>query len=168
MSGTGLSLWQSPLLPGQSPPSPPVIWPPNTARPVALAPLPLSLQQDVAGLDFVTMVNRIVEPMIAFERRYPAFRHLNAGQEGAGVLAKAGKGVEQEVLATIFDLLHRIAPELEAAKGWQVAKVTKALYKGMSYLTQQENEINSSGGDVDLLLADIKRVMADYLASQLL
>jgi AcrR family transcriptional regulator len=127
-----------------------------------------ALQQDVVGLDFVTMVNRIVEPMIAFERRYPAFRHLNAGQEGAGVLAEAGKRVEQEVLATIFDLLRRIAPELETAKGWQVARVTKALYKGISYLIQQEKDITSSGGDVDKLLEDMKRVMADYLASQLL
>jgi hypothetical protein len=45
--------------------------------------------------------------------------------------------------------------------------VTKAPGKGMSYLIQQEQEIKHAGGDVDLMIADMKRMMAAYLEDQL-
>jgi hypothetical protein len=51
------------------------------------------------------------------------------------------KQIDREILATIHDLLLRICPDLDPTQGWQVARVTKALYKGMSYLIQQEPEI---------------------------
>lgn len=126
-----------------------------------------ALQQDVAGLDFATMVDRVIDPMIAFERQHPAFRHLDAGQEGQGTLAIAAQRVDQEVLATIHSLLLRICPDLPPAQGWQIARVTKALYKGMSYLIQQEQEIEKNGGDVERLIADMKRMMVTYLKDHL-
>jgi AcrR family transcriptional regulator len=126
-----------------------------------------ALQQDVSGLDFVTMVDRVIDPMIAFERKHPAFRHLNAGHEGEGTLAEAAKRVDREILATIYDLLLRVCPTLSPAQGWQIARVTKALYKGMSYLIQQEQEIEDTGGDVNSMIADMKRMMVIYLDDQL-
>ncbi|MEO0535097.1 MAG: TetR/AcrR family transcriptional regulator [Cyanobacteria bacterium P01_A01_bin.123] len=126
-----------------------------------------ALQQDVSGLDFATIVDRVIDPMITFERRHPAFRHLNAGQEGESALAEGAKRVDQEVLATIHDLLLRICPDLNPSRGWQIARVTKALYKGMSYLVQQEQEIKSTGGDVDGMIAEMKQLMTAYLEDQL-
>uniref|UniRef100_B8HSG2 Transcriptional regulator, TetR family n=1 Tax=Cyanothece sp. (strain PCC 7425 / ATCC 29141) TaxID=395961 RepID=B8HSG2_CYAP4 len=126
-----------------------------------------ALQQDLMGLDFAAMVDRVIDPMIAFERRYPAFRHLNAGQEGAGILAEAAHKMDQEILVTIHHLLLRICPKLNPTQGWQIARVTKALYKGMSYIIQQEPEIQQAGGDVEEMIADLKRMMATYLAEQL-
>jgi len=125
-----------------------------------------ALQQDVAGLDFVTMVDRVIDPMIAFERQHPAFRHLDAGQE-EGTLAIAAQRVEREILTTIYNLLLRICPDLPSAQGWQIARVTKALYKGMSYLIQQEQEIEKEKGNVDSLIADLKQMMVVYLEQQL-
>ncbi|MBD2683575.1 MULTISPECIES: TetR family transcriptional regulator [Nostoc] len=61
-----------------------------------------ALQQDVSGLDFTTIVSQVIDPMIAFERQYPAFRHLNAGQEGQITLAEAAQTVEQEILTNIY------------------------------------------------------------------
>jgi hypothetical protein len=95
------------------------------------------------------------------------FRHLNAGHEGEGTLAIAAKQVDQEILATIYDLLVRICPRLSSIQGWQVARTTKALYKGMSYLIQQEPDIQQEGGSVDALLADMKHLMTTYLERQL-
>ena len=126
-----------------------------------------ALQQDVSGLDFVTMVDRVIDPMIAFERNHPAFRHLNAGQEGDGTLAEGAKRVDREILVTIHDLLIRVCPNLNPTQGWQIARVTKALYKGMSYLIQQEQEIENAGGDIDDMIADMKQMMATYLENQL-
>lgn len=126
-----------------------------------------ALQQDVSGLDFDTMVNRVIDPMLTFERKHPAFRHLNAADEGAGSLAEGAKRVDREILATIHDLLLRVCPDLNPTHGWQIARVTKALYKGMSYLIQQEQEIENAGGDVDGMIADMKRMMAAYLEEQL-
>jgi len=126
-----------------------------------------ALQQDVSGLDFAAMVDRVIDPMIAFERQHPAFRHLNAGQEGEGILAEGAKRVDQEILATIYDLLLRVCPHLNLTQGWQVARVTKALYKGMSYLIQQEQEIKNTGGDIDGMIAHMKRMMVTYLEDHL-
>lgn len=126
-----------------------------------------ALQQDVSGLDFATMVDRVIDPMIAFERKHPAFRHLNAGQEGQTTLAQAAQQVEQEILTTIYDLLLRVSPNLKPIQGLQIARMTKALYKGMSYLIGQEQEINNEGGDVDSMIAHMKRMMADYLKEHL-
>ncbi|WP_392532219.1 TetR/AcrR family transcriptional regulator [Nostoc sp. C117] len=126
-----------------------------------------ALQQDVSGLDFARMVDRVIDPMIAFERKHPAFRHLNAGQEGEGTLAQAAQRMDREILATIYDLLRRVSPDLNSIQGWQIARITKALYKGMSYLIQQEKEVETDGGDVDKMIADMKRIMADYLEEQL-
>ncbi|WP_414751858.1 TetR/AcrR family transcriptional regulator [Anabaena sp. CCY 9910] len=126
-----------------------------------------ALQQDVSGLDFAAMVDRVIDPMIAFERQHPAFRHLNAGQEGEGILAEGAKRVDQEILATIYDLLLRVCPHLHPTQGWQIARVTKALYKGMSYLIQQEKEIQNAGGDINDMIADMKRMMVTYLEDRL-
>jgi AcrR family transcriptional regulator len=126
-----------------------------------------ALQQDVSGLDLPQMVDRVIDPMIAFERQHPAFRHFQAGQAGAGALAAGAERLDREILATIYDLLLRVCPDLLPTQGWQVARVTKALYKGMSYLVQQEGEIRKAGGNVDGLIADMKGMMARYLAEQL-
>lgn len=126
-----------------------------------------ALQQDVSGLDFAAMVDRVIDPMVAFERRHPAFRHLSAGQEGEGTLAIAAKQVDQEILMTIYDLLLRICPDLKPTQNWQIARMMKALYKSMSYLIQQEKEIENEGGDVNHMIADLKRMMAAYLEDHL-
>ncbi len=126
-----------------------------------------ALQQDVSGLDFATMVDRVIDPMIAFERKHPAFRHLNAGQEAEGTLAEAAQRVDREILATIYDLILRVCPDLNTIHGWQIARIMKALYKGMSYLIQQEKEIEKDGGNVDGMIADMKRIMVDYLKDHL-
>jgi hypothetical protein len=105
--------------------------------------------------------------MIAFERKYPAFRHLNAGQSEEGTLAQATQKIDREILATIYDLLIRISPDLNPIQSWQIARMMKALYKGMSYLIQQEKEITKDGGDIDNMISDMKRIMADYLEHHL-
>jgi len=126
-----------------------------------------ALQQDVSGLDFATIIDRVIDPMIAFERKYPAFRHLNAGQSEEGTLAQATQKVDREILATIYDLLIRICPDLNPIQSWQIVRMMKALYKGMSYLIQQEKEITKDGGDIDNMISDMKRMMADYLEHHL-
>ncbi|MBD2534444.1 TetR/AcrR family transcriptional regulator [Nostoc flagelliforme FACHB-838] len=126
-----------------------------------------ALQQDVSGLDFATIVSRVIDPMVAFERQYPAFRHLNTGQEGQITLAQAAQRVEQEILTNIYNLLLRVRPHLSPIQGLQIARVMKALYKGMSYLIGQEQEIHIQGGDVNSLIADLKRMMTEYLEKNL-
>jgi AcrR family transcriptional regulator len=126
-----------------------------------------ALQQDVSGLDFAAIVDRTIDPMIAFELRHPAFSHLSSAHDGEGILAIGVKQIDREILATIHDLLLRICPDLDPTKGWQVARVTKALYKGMSYLIQQEPEIEKTGGDVNVMIIDMKQMMVAYLEQQL-
>jgi AcrR family transcriptional regulator len=125
-----------------------------------------ALQQDVSGLNGQMMVDRVIDPMIAFERRHPAFRYLQASVENSGALADAAKRMDQEILATIQDLLRRVYPQLELLHSQEMARVMKALYKGISYLIQQEAEIVQAGGDIEVLLQSMKQVMAMYLETQ--
>jgi AcrR family transcriptional regulator len=126
----------------------------------------MALQQDVTGLDGALMVDRVIDPMIAFERCHPAFRYLQASVENSGALAEAAQRMDQEILATIQDLLRRVYPQLELTQSKEMARVMKALYKGISYLIHQEVEIQQTGGDVDVLLSSMKQLMANYLTTQ--
>lgn len=125
-----------------------------------------ALQQDVAGLNGQMMVDRVIDPMIAFERSHPAFRYLQASVEGNGAVAAGAQRMDQEILATIQDLLQRVYPQLESRRYQEMARVTKALYKGISYLIHQEADIHQVGGDIEVLLASIKQMMVNYLAAQ--
>ena len=126
-----------------------------------------ALDQDLSGLTISEMVDRVIDPMIAFERSHPAFALLNSGPEGGATLAESARRVDQEVLATIHNLLLRVRPTLDTTTGWRIAMITKALYKGISYLIQQENSVVRHGGDVDDLIADMKQVMAGYLEARM-
>jgi AcrR family transcriptional regulator len=126
----------------------------------------MSLQQDVAGLDGAMMVDRVIDPMIAFERHHPAFRYLQASVENSGALAEGAQRMDQEILATIQDLLRRVYPQLEPLHSQEMARVMKALYKGISYLIQQEAEIVQAGGNIEVLLRSMKQIMANYLVTQ--
>jgi AcrR family transcriptional regulator len=126
-----------------------------------------ALQQDVAGLDEQMMVDRVIDPMIAFERYHPAFRYLQASVENSGALADAAKLMDREILATIQNLLQRVYPQLEPLHSQEMARVMKALYKGISYLIHQEADICQAGGDIEVLLSSMKQLMANYLATQI-
>jgi AcrR family transcriptional regulator len=127
----------------------------------------MALQQDVSGLDWSTMVDRVIDPMIAFERCHPAFRYLQASVEGRGAVAEGEQRMDQEILATIQDLLRRVNPQLDLLRSQEMARVMKALYKGISYLIRQEVEINNqAGGDVEVLLSSMKQMMVNYLVAQ--
>jgi AcrR family transcriptional regulator len=126
-----------------------------------------ALQQNVAGLDEQTMVDRVIDPMIAFERRHPAFRYLQASVENSGALAEGAQRMDREILATIQDLLRRAYPNLDPLRYQEMARVMKALYKSISYLIHQEADICQAGGDIEVLLNSMKQLMANYLATQI-
>jgi hypothetical protein len=83
--------------------------------------------------------------------------------ENSGALADAAQRMDQEILATIQDLLRRVYPQLEPLHSQEMALVMKALYKGISYLIHQEAEIRQTGGDIEILLGSMKQLMANYL-----
>jgi AcrR family transcriptional regulator len=125
-----------------------------------------ALQQDISGLDRRMIIDRVIDPMIAFERLHPAFRYLQASVENSGALAEGAQRMDQEILATIQDLLRRVYPQLDLPQSQEMARVMKALYKGVSYLIHQEVEIQQTGGDIEMLLDSMKQLMANYLEIQ--
>ena len=107
--------------------------------------------------------------MVAFERRHPAFGRLIAGLDRGGTLARGASHIDREILMTIHALLTTMSPTLDAPSAWHTARVTKALYKGISYLIQSEDRVESGNAvsDVDELIADMKGVIAAYIADRL-
>ncbi len=126
-----------------------------------------ALQLDVEGLTIAEMVDRAIQPMIAFQRDNPAFALLDASAEAGAALSRSAQKVDADVLATIQNLYLRIRPDLHPARSRQIARVTKALYKGMSYLLQHQKEVSEEGGNVDDMLDEITTVIKRYLESEL-
>ena len=54
------------------------------------------------------MVDQVIDPMIAFERRHPAFRYSQASVENSGALAESAKRMDQEILDRSQNLLQRV------------------------------------------------------------
>lgn len=48
----------------------------------------------------------------------------------------------------------------------EMARVMKALYKGISYLIHQEADICQAGSDIEILLGSMKQLMINYLVIQ--
>lgn len=128
-----------------------------------------ALQQDLSGLTISEIVDRVIDPMVAFERRHPAFGRLIAGHDHGGTLARSASRIDREILATIHTFLTTISPISDEPSAWRTAKVTKALYKGISYLIQSEDrtEDGTSLNGVDDLIADMKGAIAVYIAERL-
>ncbi|MCG8478103.1 MAG: hypothetical protein MI724_03335 [Spirochaetales bacterium] len=70
---------------------------------------------------------------------------------------------------TIHTLLTTRSPTLDAPSAWHTARVTKALYKGISYLIRSEDSVENGNAlsDVDELITDIKGMIAAYIADRL-
>ncbi len=125
-----------------------------------------ALQQDLSGLPVSEIVDRVIDPMVAFERRHPAFGQLIAGSDRGGTLAGGASRIDREILSTIHALLTTMNPVLDEPSARRAARVTKALYKGISYLIQSGDGMED-GSDADTLIADMKEVMAIYIAGRL-
>lgn len=121
-----------------------------------------ALTQDLSGLSIAEMVDRVVDPMIRFEKEHPAFGALLAGLENGGSLTTSTRQVDGSILDTIKELLGRIRPDMAKPDLERIAAVTKALYKSTSRFVH-----HSDHEDPTALIADMKQVMASYLETQL-
>lgn len=125
-----------------------------------------ALEQDLSDTDLGAVVDRVIEPMIVFERAHPAFGTLLSAPEVGGTLQASALQVDTRVLHTIEALLLRLRPGIDTQRARRVALVTKALYKSMSYLVHQD-EREPDTLPIDTLLADMKRILVSYLREQL-
>ena len=121
-----------------------------------------ALSQNLAGLAIADMVDRVIDPMVRFERDHPAFGALLSGLENGGTLTTSTKQVDESILSTIEGLLTDIRPDMSREDLRRVASVTKALYKSMSRFVHHPDRDES-----EALIRDMKRVMATYLETQL-
>lgn len=125
-----------------------------------------ALEQDLSDSDLSAVVDRVIDPMIAFERAHPAFGALLSAPEVGGTLQASALQVDTRVLHTIEALLRRLRSGIDTHQARRVALVTKALYKSMSYLVHQD-EREPDTLPIDTLLADMKRLLVSYLRAQL-
>ena len=124
-----------------------------------------SLQRDISGLTVAEIVDQVVDPMVAFERKHPVFGQLLAGSELSGMLTEGVLSVDREVLEALRNALLTFDPQMDATVARRAAQTMKVLYKGISYLIQNEHNAVEAEvrEDSDAIIADMKRFMVSYM-----
>ena len=90
-----------------------------------------ALDPAVAELPLAEMVDRIVDPMLAFTLAHPADKALLTGADLSPELAQATDTMHQAILARIEQLVAARLPSLTAAARARVAVVSVQIYKAL-------------------------------------
>ena len=125
-----------------------------------------SLERDITGLTIEEVVDEVIDPMVAFERRHPAFGQLLAGSELSGMITEGVLAIDREVLTALRDALFAFNPEMDPVVARRAAQTMKALYKGVSYLIQSEHNAaaeHEAREDSDAIIGNMKRFMVSYM-----
>ncbi len=124
-----------------------------------------ALQRDISGLTIEEVVDQVVDPMVAFERKHPAFGQLFAGSELSSMLTEGVISIDRDILAAMRNALLTFNPQMDATIVRRAAQMMKALYKGISYLIQNEHNAAQPEAreDSDAIIADMKRFMVSYM-----
>lgn len=91
----------------------------------------VALDRSVVALPLAEMVDRIVDPMLAFNLEHPAAKALLNGADLAPALAQATEQMHDAILQRTEDLVGARLPHLEPAARTRVAIVSVQIYKAL-------------------------------------
>lgn len=112
---------------------------------------------DAAGLPLGTVIDRIVDPMIALSMASPAARVLLNSADLSPDLAARTSQLHQAALARTESLISKRAPQLPAADRARAAQVTFQVFKGLL------PAIIAADSDRPALIRELKTVLYRYL-----
>ncbi|MDN3241190.1 TetR/AcrR family transcriptional regulator [Glycomyces tritici] len=116
----------------------------------------------VAELPLPEMLDRIIDPVVAFDRANPGFYALLADPHLSPELASAKKPAQKIMFQRLDQILERRAPGLPAEQRTRTAEVAVHLFRGLLPLIMSAAE-----EDLPTLVADTKGVLRDYLSSRI-
>jgi AcrR family transcriptional regulator len=117
------------------------------------------LTRDLVELPLAEMVDRVIDPLVAFSLRHPAHHVLLAGPGAPQRLATAKQPLEAAALAQVDVILAGFASSLGEAERARLAQVAMQVFKGVMQLIVAADEAERPA-----LIAELKRLLIGYFA----
>lgn len=114
---------------------------------------------DVAGLPLDDLLDRILDPLIAFNLANPGAKALLAGPDAPAPLAAATRPLQEALLGRVSAVIGTRAPRLPAAERDRAALVAAQVVRAMTGAITA-----AAGAERAALVVELKRVLKGYLA----
>jgi AcrR family transcriptional regulator len=113
----------------------------------------------VAELPLGEMLDRIIDPVVAFDRANPGFHALLSDPHLSPELASAKRPAQKLMFERLDHILAKRAPGLEPARRARTAEVAVHLFRGLLPLI-----MGAADEELPALVAETKEVLFDYLS----
>jgi AcrR family transcriptional regulator len=114
---------------------------------------------DISGLSIEEIIDRQIDPYIAFSEQHLGFKHAFLGAEVSADLAAAMAELDDAVLTGAKSLLQRLNGQLGDERAAMAATVLKGMVKGLFGLLEADPDPAFQAG----VIAEYKRALADYV-----
>jgi AcrR family transcriptional regulator len=118
-----------------------------------------SFSLDASSMSIEEIVDRQIDPYIAFSEQHLGFKHAFLGAEVSADLAAAMAELDDAVLAGIKSLLQRLNSQLGDERATMAATVLKGMVKGLFGTLESDPDPVFQAG----VIAEYKRALADYI-----
>ncbi|MEW2360139.1 TetR/AcrR family transcriptional regulator [Spirillospora sp. NPDC029432] len=112
----------------------------------------------VGALPAAEMVDRMVDPIIAFNIANPGFKALFARADMPAGLAAAARPIQAALLGRVEAVLAERAPALSAEERTRSARVLIQIFQAMVPMATA-----ADGAERDAVIAEVKKVLLGYL-----
>ncbi|TVR72245.1 MAG: TetR/AcrR family transcriptional regulator [Sphaerobacteraceae bacterium] len=119
-----------------------------------------ALRDDLAGMPMENIIDRMIDPPVAFMLQHPAFEALFIDLETPSERTESAARVHQSILDRIAAILREIAPEMTASQQQLSAEVSVQIFKAIMPLI-----VERSGAERDSAIVELKRVLKSYFTS---
>lgn len=116
----------------------------------------------VAELPLDRMLDRIIDPLVTFDRANPGFYALMSDPHLSPELTGAKRPAQKLMFQRLDQILERRAPDLPAEHRTRTAEVAVHLFRGLLPLIMSASE-----EDLPTLVAETKGVLRDYLSPRI-
>jgi AcrR family transcriptional regulator len=114
---------------------------------------------DIGGLSIEEIVDRQIDPYIAFSDEHLGFKHAFLGADVSADLAAAMAELDDAVVEGIKTSLQRLNGQLSDERATMVATVLKGMVKGLFGALESDADPAFQAG----VIAEYKRALADYI-----
>lgn len=113
---------------------------------------------DFARLRLTEVLDRVVDPIVAFNIANPGFKALFARPDMPADLTAAAQPIQQTVHAGVEELIAARAPDLPAAERRRTAQVSVRIFQAITPLV-----VAASGAERAAAIGELKKVLFGYL-----
>ncbi|GGV16406.1 TetR family transcriptional regulator [Actinomadura cremea] len=116
---------------------------------------------DLGTVPLAELIDRIVDPLLAFNIANPGFKALFARADMPPELSAATRPIQDALLGRVEGILAARAPGLAADERTRGARVLIQVFKALVPLMTTAE----TGDERDALVAELKRVLAGYMTT---